>query len=160
MTSIMSFNKETTKEYCSDYKENKEIKRFVEMIAWSSPGKHILDGKVMKKGDKLKMLIKLCGYFGPMIDLIIRGCIPYLMIMHFQDHTITFTANNGVISSFLKSNFKDDALLMTIDRWLNNPSLRKDFDTTYRNTRHEYLTTQLETLTMQPYIRVSISKII
>ena len=87
--------------YVTDYNSHPEIKHFVNIYCWSKPLSNIVEGKVFKKGNKLLTLVSQCGRYGPIIDLVIRGTIPHMIVLNIGENTSCITdKQNGCFKVF------------------------------------------------------------
>ena len=131
------------KTHCVDVEDHSEIRAFV-VSSWTTPGKTILENKVMKKGTKLQALIDECGYYGPIMDILIRGVIPYVMILYFGENTNAITGK--YLKEFLFGHFKEPEMRDVIENWFKNESNVRDFSTAYRNYRADHISSQHDAL--------------
>ena len=142
--------------YVTDYNSHPEIKHFVNIYCWSKPLSNIVEGKVFKKGNKLLTLVSQCGRYGPIIDLVIRGTIPHMIVLNIGENTSCITdKQNGCLKIFLEGHFKDKDLIDTITKWFQFSGNVRDYDTAYRHYRQTLLVSQLDKLLWQPYRFVS-----
>ena len=72
-----------TRLYVTDY--NTVQNDFVNISCWSKPLSNIVEGKVFKKGNKLVTLVS------PIIDLVIRGTIPHMVVLNIGENISCIT---------------------------------------------------------------------
>lgn len=148
--------------YCERYTDNSVLVSMVrEGFEWSTPGMNVLHKKVVKKMVKRARLIKDLGYYGPIIDLIIRSTIPEMIVMNFSKNPVEIVQGQGELYSTLIRRIKAhggaeaDAFIEVIDLWFGQDEYLFDYRTAYREKRMELITNQLATLQLNPSTVVS-----
>ena len=144
--------------YCkiTEIRKNPLFESFVYRTLHSTPGTGIHDGKILKKKDKLKNLIDDVGYWGPILDLIIRGTINHLVINEFSNDVRAVTDVNGSLYILLMNYFsKDKTLWEGILNWFKHRKSVEDYEINFRNFRCELLNSQLSTILSRPQSKVS-----
>jgi hypothetical protein len=140
--------------YCTSVEENPEINKFVLFTCWAPPGLSILNGKCMKRKDKLKKLVDTTGYFGPIMDVVIRGTIPHILVCHFAEDTKTITnTKSGYLKAFLHNHFKSSVLMETINYWMD--LFIADYECGYRHKRSDLINSQINVFALNPRNLVS-----
>jgi len=141
----------------SEIRTNPTLDQFTCRSILSTPGTAIHDGKVLKKKEKLNKLITAIGYFGPVLDLIIRGTINHLVVYEFSKDIRAITSpGNGDLYCLLKKYFCNDQQLWNgIICWFKNKKAVEDYEVNYRNFRYEVLNSHKETILLRPQTKVS-----
>ena len=133
-----------------------ELEDFAKRKVFCIPGYNITENKVMKKQSKLEMLIRNGGFFLPIMDLVIRGTVNHMVVTNFsKDVTQVSDPEDGKLYDFLKKNFKDPQLLMTIKSWFKSNKAVEDYETNFRNFRCEVLNSQALTIVSRPQNKAS-----
>lgn len=145
--------------HCKSFEEHFEVKRFVLFSVWTTPGLHILKNKCMKRKEKLKKLFSDTGFYGPIMDVAIRGTISHLMVCNYEKDTKTITdLKEGYLKKFLLKHFECDKLLDTIENlFTKNPQWIIDYENCYRHQRSAIIQSQIMFLTQNPHNLVCIN---
>ena len=140
-----------------DIKKNATLEKFAYRSILSTPGTAIHDGKVFKKKEKLDNLVSRIGYYGPILDLMIRGTVNHLVITEFSKDVRTVTAPvNGNLFQLLKKYFFNDEILWNgIKCWFQYDKIVEDYEINFRNFRCELCNSHLFTITSRPQNKVS-----
>lgn len=142
--------------YCQNVEDHDEIREFVLYSCWCTPGLNILYDKSIKKTVKHSMLVEEAGIFGPMIDMVIRGSIPHVLVKYFSKDTKAISeCSKGSLKTFLLSHFKCSTILSTIELWFKNLKCVRDYEHAFRSKRSELLSNQIFMLKQRP-IKVSL----
>ena len=122
-----------------------------------TPGTGIHDGKVLKKMGKLEYIVTHIGFYGPIIDLMIRSTVNHLVITEFSKDVRAVTAiDNGDLFLLMKKFFSEnDELWNAIKNWFKYNKAIEDYEVGFRNFRCEILNAQLSTILLRPQNRVS-----
>ncbi len=140
-------------DYCKCIEDHPEINNFVLYNCWNTPGLHILRDKNMKRKATIVMLVEELGYFGPIMDLVIRGTVYHMLVCNFAAETKTVTTD--CLDGFLDKYFNCPKLKKTIAKWLNNHKFHSDYEHLYRHKRSEQINAQVWFLTQNPHKAVS-----
>ena len=136
--------------HCVSIDEQYDIKKFV-LSGWSTPGLNILHDKCMKRKEKLQKIITDAGYFGPMMDVVIRGTINYVLVCYYGKETKFITSlKNGYLLLYLHEHFHTDVLIGTINKLLVDSQFLNDYEHRYRHKRSELVQSQLSFLSQNP----------
>lgn len=139
--------------YCKSIADHEEINNFVYYNCWNTPGIHILRDKNMKRKATVVTLVEELGYFGPLIDLVIRGTVNHMLICNFAEETKKVTKE--FLKGFLQKFFKCPKLRQTIDKWMSTTKFNSDYEHLYRHKRSELINCQIWFLTQNPRKAVS-----
>lgn len=112
----------------------------------------IVHDKCMKRKNKLHLLINNIGYFGPIVDLIIRGTINCMLSRHFAEDTKNVCGTNtlGRLYKFLLDNFRGKEIVDAIKSWMRDSRCTADYECAYRCKRNELINAQITFLTLNP----------
>lgn len=137
--------------HCKSIQEHKDINEFVSFVCWFTPGLNILYDKNMKRKSKLEKLIIDTGYFGPLMDVVIRGTVNHMLVLNYAEDTKAITnSNSGFLKQFLLVHFKTNDLSETISAWMKNKVCNLDYENLYRHKRSEIIISQIRFLTQNP----------
>ena len=133
-----------------------ELEDFVKRKVLFTPGYNITENKVMKKQNKLELLIKKGGFYLPIMDLAIRGTVSHMVVTNFsKDIKEISDPEYGALRAFLKKSFQDNRLLTAINSWFDSNKAVEDYETNFRNFRCEVLNSQLLTIASRPQNKAS-----
>jgi hypothetical protein len=137
--------------------DNADLENFVEFYCWAKPFKNILEGKSNKKGGKVNTLLEELGQYGPLVDQVIRGTIPHMLVFTIGDdpNEVTKKQPDGKLFNFLKRYFRDPIIIQTIDKWFDSTINIDDYETAYRHYRQNILVLQYQRLLSRPKTTVS-----
>ena len=138
-------------------KGNPILERFAKYSILSPPGTSITDGKVLKKKDKLTVLLKNVGHYGPILDLLIRGTVTHLVVHCFSKDVRSITSpDNGDLWCLLAKYFKEETKIWDgVKAWFKNGKMVEDYETSFRHFRCELLNSQLSTIVLRPQNKVN-----
>ena len=141
----------------NEIRKNALFESFAYRTLHSTPGTGIHDGKVLKKKDKMNNLILHVGYYGPILDLMIRGTVTHLVINEFSKDVRAVTSEQtGDLFILLKNNFcNDNVIWECINNWFKHKKSVEDYEVNFRNFRCELLNSQLSTILLRPQNKVS-----
>ena len=137
--------------YCKSIGEHEEINDFVLYDCWNKPGVHILVDKNMKR--KTTVVAEELGFFGPIMDLLIRGTVNHMLVVNFATETKKVTKE--CLRGFLRKFFQDPRLRQCIDKWMNTSKFHSDYENVYRHKRSELINSQIWILKWGPCRAVS-----
>lgn len=132
---------------CRDINEHKELRRFAFFICWSTPGLNSLHDKCMKRTTKLKRVFESTGYFGPIVDLAIRGTVSHMLVCHYGEHTRSICS---ILKEFLLKHITDIELKTYINSLLQNEYYIMDYEHSYRHKRSNLINSQIMFLVQNP----------
>ena len=156
--------------YCNDIIEVPALYSFVLNQCWSTPGTLCIEQRKFKKTKSLDNLINEFGYYGPILDMVIRSTATTILIQNFGADTKSITGNQrikgtvqgSILKRFItkicndyKSIDSKDDLSESIEKWFSNKVFIEDYETLYRNTRASILNSQIVTLRNGPHKIVS-----
>jgi hypothetical protein len=138
-------------------KENKFLECFVNRSLLTIPGSSAIDGKMFKKQNKLQHLISKVGFYGPILDLCIRGSINHILIYEFNKDVKKITQiQSGALYNLLRKHFvTDDVLWGAIQAWFSYEKVVYDYEVALRNFRSDLVNQWLSTILTRPSNRVS-----
>jgi hypothetical protein len=138
-----------------DIKDNKVLNEFVHRKILSVPGLSIIEGKVFKKKSKLDVLIQDLGYYGPVIDLVIRGTVNHMVIYEFnKDHKKITAENAGLYTLLKKYLLTDSNIWNVVINWFQCESAVTDYEISLRNFRIDILNSWVALIVQRPQNRV------
>ena len=141
------------KEYdlkASNYIKDPTLKKFVEETVMTAPGQNLFYGKSFARNEKLKYCIEVLGKDGPLIDLILRGTIPHMLVWNMGEETrnITRTALKDFVDEHISQ--KSPSLKIVLDKWFQETKFIRDYEDQFRNFRNEMLSSFLDTMISNP----------
>ena len=141
----------------NELRGNPLLEQFANRSILCPPGFSIIDGKVLKKKEKLQVLVKNIGYYGPILDLLIRGTVNHLVVYCFsKDVRIITSPENGDLWCLLSKYFEQDTTIWNgIKAWFKNVKMVEDYETNFRNFRCDLLNSQVSTIVLRPQNKVS-----
>lgn len=141
----------SSSDYLDDVTKSTELHKFAFYVCWCTPGMNLLYSKNMKKTQKLRKLVNTVGYYGPMLDVVIRGTIPHVMVLNFSSETKQITEQKeGILRKFLDKYFQESDLIKAISNWFKISGNLLDYETSYRTTRCQLLNSQICFLNSNP----------
>lgn len=145
-------------EFCFHISAHQEIEEFVTYECWCTPGLTIVHDKCMKRKKKLESLLANTGYWGPLMDLVIRATVSHMLVLHLAEDTKSVCGIDMQcrLHSFLKKYFTSIDLLATINKWMGLQSCVVDYEIAYRQKRNELIAAQVIFLINNPTNVVSI----
>lgn len=138
--------------HCKSCEGHFEIKKFVLFSVWNTPGLDIMKDKCMKRKDKLVKLVIDTGFYGPIMDVAIRGTVNHILVCYYGSDTKFVTdVGEGHLRKFLQKHFHSVALLEAIDAlYRKNPQWILDYEYSYRHKRSSIVQSQILFLTQNP----------
>lgn len=105
----------------------------------------------------MQNLVSRVGYYGPILDLAIRGTVNHLVITEFiKDVRAVTVPEVGTLFQLLKKYFVNDEVLWNgIKCWFKYNKAVEDYEINFRNFRSEVCNSQLSTILNRPQNKVS-----
>lgn len=144
----------------ADIHSNATLEAFAYRSSLSTPCNAIHDGKVLKKKNKLQTLINHVGYYGPILDLVIRSTVNHLVITEFtKEARVVTNPENGDLLQLLKKYFSNDPILWQgIKCWFKYSKAVEDYEINFRNFRCEVCNSFASTISLRPQNKVRQSR--
>ena len=134
--------------YCEQVTQHDELYNFVWYSCQATPGLSTIHDKCLKRKRKLERLVEKTGYWGPILDLAIRGTVHLMLSRHFGQDVKNVVLNP--VLQLLMDTFRDEDLIITTKLWFKNTCYVKDYVIAYRCRRSEIISSQISFLTLNP----------